>query len=205
LRRHGFVEGQNLIVDGRGYEARVEQLPVVATGLAQAEIEAILCFGPAATRAARDATHHIPIIAIVDDMVAAGFVPSLGRPGGNITGISILAPELDGKRQDILIDLTPNARRIAALADSNSTASRKLQVLRDAAQARGVELMIHMADVPERIVPAIDEAKRMGAMALNVLASPMLNARRGDIVERAARLRLPARITSSQGQLEDVA
>src|SRR5262245_36376004 len=192
LRRHGFVEGKNLIVDGRGYEARVEQFPVVATELAKADVEAILCVGPAATRAARDATHRIPIIAIVDDMVAAGFVPSLARPGGNITGISILAPELDGKRQDILIELTPNARRIAALADPNSTASPKLQTLRDAAQARGVELLIQMAEVPERIVPAIDEAKRMGAMALNVLASPMLAGRREDIIARTATLRLPA-------------
>jgi putative tryptophan/tyrosine transport system substrate-binding protein len=192
LRRHGFVEGKNLIVDGRGYEARAEQLPTLATGLAKAEVEAILCAGPAATRAGRDATRHIPIIAIVDDMVAAGFVPSLARPGGNITGISILAPELDGKRLDILIELAPNARRIAALADPNSTASPRLQALRDAAQARGVELLIQMVNVPERIVPAIDEAKRMGAMALNVLASPILHLWRGDIIERAATLRLPA-------------
>jgi putative tryptophan/tyrosine transport system substrate-binding protein len=192
LRSHGFVEGKNLIVDGRGYEARVEQLPDLATGLAKAEVEAILCVGPAATRAGRDATRHIPIIAIVDDMVTAGFVPSLARPGGNITGVSILAPELDGKRLDILIELAPNARRIAALADPNSTASPKLQALRDAAQARGVELLIHMVDVPERIVPAIDEAKRMGAMALNLLASPILHLWRGDIIERAAALHLPA-------------
>jgi putative tryptophan/tyrosine transport system substrate-binding protein len=192
LRRHGFVEGQNLIVDGRGYVARAEQFPALAVGLAKAEVEAILSAGPAATRAARNATHHIPIIAIVDDMVAAGFVPSLARPGGNITGVSILAPELDGKRLDILIELAPNSRRIAALTDPNSTASPRLQALRDAAQARGVELVIHIADVPERIVPAIDEAKRMGAMALNVLASPMLHARRGDIIECAAALRLPA-------------
>ena len=192
LRRHGFVEGKNLIVDGRGYEARVEQLPTLATGLAKAEVEAILCAGPAATRAGRDATRHIPIIAIVDDMVAAGFVPSLARPGGNITGVSILAPELDGKRLDFLIELAPNARRIAALADPNSTATPKLHALRDAAQARGVELSIHMVNVPERIVPAIDEAKRMGATALNVLASPLLNSQRVDIIERAAALRLPA-------------
>ena len=192
LRRHGFVEGQNLLVDGRGYEARVDQFPALAAGLAKAEVEAILCSGPAATRAGRDATRHIPIIAIVDDMIAAGFVPSLARPGGNITGISILAPELDSKRLDILIELAPNSRRIAALADPNSTASPRLQRLQDAAQARGVELSIHMVDVPERIVPAIDEAKRNGAMALNVLASPMLHLRRGDIIERAATLRLPA-------------
>lgn len=192
LRRHGFIEEQNLIVDGRSYDVRVEQFPVVATGLTKAEVAAILCTGPAATRAARDATHHIPIIAMVDDMVAAGFVPSLARPGGNITGVSILAPELDGKRQDILIELAPTTRRIAALADPNSTASPKLQSLREAAQARGVELSIHMADGPERIVPAIDEAKHKGAMALNVLASPMLSARRGDIIERTATLRLPA-------------
>src|SRR5262245_10751595 len=128
----------------------------------------------------------------LDDMVAAGFVPSLARPGSNITGVSILAPELDGKRLDILIELAPNARRIALLADPNSTASSKLQALRDSAQARGVELLIHMVDVPERIVPAIDEAKRMGATALNVLASPMLHVWRGDIIERAAAVRLPA-------------
>ena len=192
LHHHGFVQGQNLIVDGRGYEARTEQFPVLATELANAEVEAILCAGPAATRAARDVTHHIPIIAIVDDMVAAGFVPSLARPGSNITGVSILAPELDGKRLDILIELAPNARRIALLADPNSTASSRLQALRDSAQARGVELLIHMVDVPERIVPAIDEAKRMGATALNVLASPMLHVWRGDIIERAAAVRLPA-------------
>ena len=89
-------------------------------------------------------------MAIVDDMVAAGFVPSPASPGGNITGVSILAPELDGKRQDILIELAPNGRRIAALADLNSTASPKLQALRDAAEARGVELLIHTVDVPER-------------------------------------------------------
>ena len=121
-------------------------------------------------------------------MVAAGVVPSLARPGGNITGVSILAPE----RLDILIELAPNARRIAALADPNSTASPRLQALRDAAQARGGELLIHMVDVPERIVPAIDEAKRMGAMALNVLASPILHLWRGDIIKRAAALHLPA-------------
>ena len=192
LRRHGFVEEQNLIVDGRSYDVREEQFPVVAIGLTKAEVAAILCTGPAATRAARDATPHIAIIAMVDDMVYAGFVPSLARPGGNITGISILAPELDGKRQAILIELAPNARRIAALADPNSTATPKLQALREAAQARGVELLIHMVDGPERIVPAIDEAKHKGAMALNVLASPMLSARRGEIIERTAALRLPA-------------
>src|SRR5262245_56887475 len=177
LRRHGFVEGQNLLVDGRGYEARVDQFPALAAGRAKAEVEAIMCSGPAATRAGRDATRHIPIIEIVDDMIAAGFVASLARPGGNITGISILAPELDSKRLDILIELAPNSRRIAALAEPNSTASPRLQRLQDAAQARGVELSIHMVDVPEQIVPAIDEAKRNGAMALNVLASPMLHTR----------------------------
>src|SRR5215510_4685075 len=133
LRRHGFVEAQNLIVDG-SYDVRVERLPALATEVAKVEVDAILCGGPTATRAARDATHHIPIIAIVDDMVAAGFVPSLARPGSNITGVSILAPELDGKRLDILIELAPNARRIALLADPNSTASSRLQALRDSAQ-----------------------------------------------------------------------
>ena len=125
-------------------------------------------------------------------MVAAGFVPSARPPGRQYHRGQHIRARLDGKRLDFLIELAPNARRIAALADPNSTATPKLQALRDAAQARGVELSIHMVDVPARIVPAIDEAKRAGAMALNVLASLLLYARRGDIIVRAAALRLPA-------------
>jgi putative ABC transport system substrate-binding protein len=191
LRQLGFIEGRNLIVDGRGYAARTEQFAALAVDLVNDKVDAIVCGGPAATRAAQQATQTIPILAILDDIVGAGIVVSLARPGGNTTGISFLATELDGKRQEILMELVPSARRMAALVDANATAVQRMEALRDATRARGVELGAYVVDRPERIVTAIDEAQRSGAAALNVLASPMLNARRTDIFDRATALRLP--------------
>lgn len=191
LRQLGFIEGRNLIVDGRGYAARTEQFAALAVDLVNDKVDAIVCGGPAATRAAQQATQTIPILAILDDIVGAGIVVSLARPGGNTTGISFLATELDGKRQEILMELVPSARRMAALVDANATAVQRMEALRDATRARGVELGAYVVDRPERIVTAIDEAQRSGAAALNVLASPMLNARRTDIFDRTTALRLP--------------
>ena len=125
-------------------------------------------------------------------MVGQGLVASLAHPGGNTTGISILATELDGKRQDILMEMVPAARHMALLADANTAAPQNVRVLREAASARGVELAVRLVDRPERIVPEIEEAHRAGADALNVLASPILYARRLDIFERTVALRLPA-------------
>jgi putative tryptophan/tyrosine transport system substrate-binding protein len=192
LRRLGFVEGQNLIVDGRGYAVRTEQFPAVAAELVKASVDAILCGGAAAARAAQEITRTIPILTLTDDMVGQGLVASLARPGGNTTGISILATELDGKRQEILMEMVPAARRMAVLADANTAATENMRALQDATHARGVELTIHVVERPERIVAAIEEAKRQGAEALNVLASPVLVARRFDIFERTTALRLPA-------------
>jgi putative ABC transport system substrate-binding protein len=125
-------------------------------------------------------------------MVGSGLVGSMAHPEGNTTGISILATELDGKRQELLIDLIPGAHHIAALADSNTTAPRQLQALQDTARARGVELSIHQIARLEEISGAIDAAKAAGALGLNVLASPLLFAQRRLIMERTAALRLPA-------------
>jgi putative ABC transport system substrate-binding protein len=192
LRQLGFIEGRNLIVDSRGYAARTEQFAALAVDLVNDKVDAIVCGGPAATRAAQQATQTVPILAVLDDIVGAGVVISLARPGGNTTGISFLATELDGKRQEILLELVPGASRMAALVDANATAVQRVEALRDATRARGVELAAYVVDRPERIITAIDEAGRSGATALNVLASPMLNARRTDIFDRTTALRLPA-------------
>jgi putative ABC transport system substrate-binding protein len=198
LRRLGFVEGQNLIVEARGYALRTEQFPAIASELAHAEVDAILAGGTAAARAAQAATRTIPILTLNDDMVGQGLVASLARPGGNITGISILATELDGKRQEILMEMVPAARRMAVLADAHTVSSSNMRSLQEAASARGVELVIRTVERPERIVPEIEEARRAGAEALNVLASPILHARRLDIFERTAALRLPAMYQSPE-------
>jgi putative ABC transport system substrate-binding protein len=125
-------------------------------------------------------------------MVGSGLVASMARPGGNTTGVSLLSTELDGKRQDILIEIVPGARHIAALANSNTTTPPQLQALLDAVRARGIELSTYRIAEPEEIIAAIDAAKEAGAAALNVLASPLLAGQHQLIIERAAALRLPA-------------
>ena len=117
----------------------------------------------------------------------------LCRSNGNTTGISILATELDGKRQDILIEAVPGLRRMAALADSSTLTQAKARALQDAARARNVDLSIYpITKGGEEIAMAIDKAQAWGAKALNVLASPMLYANGGLIMERVAALRFPA-------------
>ena len=192
LRRLGFIEGQNLTLDWRGYELRTEQFQDTAVELVKAKVDVIFCAGDVAVRAAQQATATIPILAVTDDMVGSGLVRSLAQPGGNTTGVSILATELDGKRQEILIEAVPGLRRMAALVDANTTAPRHLQALQEAARARGVELSIHWVAKSEEVVPAIDAAKTSEAAALNVLSSPLLVANRRVIIEHAAALRLPA-------------
>src|SRR5262245_64881399 len=138
-------------------------------------------------------TKSIPLVALTEDMVAAGFAASLAKPGRNITGISLMSPDLDGKRQDILIEAVPNARRIAVLADSNVATLEHLRALETSAQSsHGKELLIVRAANASEIEPAIHDASTQGATALNVLSSPMLHSNRRTIIKRAAELRLPA-------------
>jgi putative ABC transport system substrate-binding protein len=191
LRRLGFIEGQNLTVDWRGHGLRVEQFEEHAVELVKGHVDVIVAGGDAAVRAAQRATVKIPILATTDDMVGKGFVRSLARPGGNTTGVTILASELDGKRQEILMEAVPRARRIAALADTNTTTPSRLRALEDAARARGVELSIHQVARKEEIVAAIDAAKASDTGALNVLASALLFNNRTIIFDRVATLRLP--------------
>ena len=192
LRRNGFVEGQNLVNDAHGYGMRDEQFAEHAAELVKAQVDVIIAAGDVAVRAAQQATKTIPILANGSDLVRAGFVASLAKPGGNTTGFSVLSGDLDGKRQDILIEAVPGVRRIAALADVNFTPPQRLQVLQDEARTRGVELSINGVAMPEEIAGAIDTAKSSGAEALNVLSSPSLFYNRQIIFERAATLRLPA-------------
>jgi ABC-type uncharacterized transport system substrate-binding protein len=192
LRRLGFIDGQNLTVDWRGYGLPIEQFPDLAVELIKAKADVIFCAGDAAIRAAQRATETTPILAVTDDMVGSGLVRSLARPDGNTTGVTILATELDGKRQEILMEAVPGLRRLVALADINATTPQHVQALQDAARARGAELSIHRVTNSEEIVPAIDATKTSDAAALNVLSSPLLFANRRVIIERTRELRLPA-------------
>jgi putative ABC transport system substrate-binding protein len=192
LRQLGFIEGQNLVVDRRGFDARYDQLSTIAAEIMKATPEALLCGGDAAIRAAQTATSNIPIVAITDDMVGAGLVRSLAHPGGNTTGVSILAGDLDGKRQEVLLEFVPGVRHLAALSDAQNNTPAQLQTLLDAARARGVELSVHRVERKEDIGLVIGAAKAGGAEALNVLASPLLHGNRHAIFTQTTELHLPA-------------
>jgi putative ABC transport system substrate-binding protein len=121
LRAHGFVEGRNLSMIPGGFGVAIERIGEVAETMVKAAPDAIVAGPELPLRALQTLTRTIPLIGMTEDMVAEGFAASLARPGGNITGISLLSPELDGKRQDILIEAVPGVRRMAALADANVT------------------------------------------------------------------------------------
>ena len=192
LRKFGFIEGKNLTIDWRSYGPHTD-LVSEFEALAKTQPDVIYAGGPPSIRAAQSATTTIPILAAADDMVGMELVNSMARPNSNTTGISILATELNGKRQEILIELVPGVRRLAILADSNNTAVAQLNALQAAARARTVEISIHRIIASgEEIAAAIDMAQASGAKALNVLASPLLFANRRLIMDRVAALRLPA-------------
>jgi putative ABC transport system substrate-binding protein len=192
LARAGFVEGRNLTADPQESGFTRERLGEVAKALAANAPDAIVCGGEPLVRAALQATKTIPIVAIADDLVRNGLVASLARPGGNLTGVSILATELDGKRQQLLTDLVPGIRRMAALADPSTTGPDRLAALQKAADAGGIELAVYQVANPGEIAPAIEGARAKGAQALNVLASTLFHANRGELIERVAAAKLPA-------------
>jgi putative ABC transport system substrate-binding protein len=142
LRPYGFVEGQNLLTDPNGYGLRTEQFAAHASEIVKQRVDLIMCAGDAAIRAAQQATKIIPILGSTDDMLGAGLVHSMAKPEGNTTGNSILSAELNGKRQEILSELLPAARNMAALADAYTYPAERLQTLQELTRRRGVELSV---------------------------------------------------------------
>ena len=192
LRINGFVEGQNVAIIAEGFGARKERLAELATAIVNSRPDAIVGGPEQELRALQAATRTIPLLGMSEDMVAAGLVASLSRPSGNITGLSILSPELDGKRLDILAEAVPSARRIAAFADSNVTSPQHLQRLQDAARERNIELMVFGVGKRDDVLRTIDEAKRAGAEAINFLASPLFAVNADAFLGHLAVHRLPS-------------
>ena len=192
LKGLGFVEGHTLQIVSGGFGLREDQYTEVAASVVKSAPDVIFCVDDRALRAIQEAIHTVPIVSMSADMAAADFVRSLARPGGNTTGVSVLAPELNGKRQEILMEAVPGARRIAILADPLITEPAHLQALQNAARARGVEVAVFTAGAPEQIAPTMDKAKEWGATALNVLSAPLFSINRRLVIERAAALGLPA-------------
>jgi putative ABC transport system substrate-binding protein len=192
LKVLGFVEGQNLKIVVGGFGLREDQFADVAATLAKAAPDIVFSVGDVAIRAAQQSANTVPLVALSGDLVAAGFVRSLARSGGNFTGVSTFGTELDSKRLEILMEVVPDERRIAILADPKLMQPAELQTLQNGARVRGVELVIFTAGEPEQIAPAMDKAKASGSGALNVLSAPLFSFNRLIVIERAAALGLPA-------------
>ncbi len=194
LRELGYVEEKNIVIESRYSKGKLDRLPALAADLVRLKVDVILSGGPAATRPAKEATSTIPIVmAFDDDPVGSGFVASLARPGGNITGLSSLAPEIGGKQLELLKEIVPRLSRVAVIG--NSTRPGNAQVLREtelAARALGVQLQYLDVRGPKNIETAFRAAGKGRADAVLLLASPVLLPQRRQIVDLAVKSRLPA-------------
>src|SRR5436190_4804217 len=168
----GQVDGRNVRIEFRLAAGHAERFPEFAQELVRMKASVIVASGDAAVRAAQQATKTIPIIAVVDDIVAAGLIDSLARPGGNTTGVSILATELDAKRLDILKRVVGAGRRVAVLSDPSSAQARP-QLLIDTAQVLGIELITEEVHSPEQFPSAFASFRSKGAEALIMRSSPL--------------------------------
>jgi putative tryptophan/tyrosine transport system substrate-binding protein len=190
MKAIGWEEGRNVRFLFVWTEGLSERAPALAGELVAQNVDLIVTFGDPATRAAQRATAVIPIVAMTDDMVGSGLAASLARPGGNTTGVSILASELDVKRLEVLHEFVPQARRIAVLADATTISTRAQ--LASAARDLDVELVWFEARSPEELSRAVDALTAAKVEAVNVLASPLLNLWRLQIIDRMRDARLPA-------------
>jgi putative ABC transport system substrate-binding protein len=199
LRELGYVEGKNIVIEYRYAEGKLDRLPALAAELVRLKVEVIVTAGGASTRPAKEATTAIPIVMAQDtDPVGNGFVASLARPGGNITGLSTLTPEISGKQLELLKEIVPKLSRVAVLGNSNNPGTA--QALREMELAAGtlaVQLQFLEVRGPKDIETAFQAASKGHAGAVLVLTSPVATSQRAQIAELAAKSRLPAISTQS--------
>jgi putative tryptophan/tyrosine transport system substrate-binding protein len=188
----GQIDGRNIRLQYRLAEGHAERFPELAQALVADNAKVIVALGDPAIRAAQQATHSIPIVAMADDLVASGLISSLARPGGNTTGISILATELDAKKLEILKQMLPAARRFGLLSDPANTVPARLRAIADRARGLGVELQTVEVHRPAEIVPAFASFRAGGAEAIDILASPLLFGLREELGRLSLSYRLPA-------------
>jgi len=195
LSETGYVEGQNVAIEYRWAEGRYDGPPALAADLVGRKVDVIVTRGgtPSAL-AAKRATSTIPIIFTSgDDPVATGLVASLARPGGNLTGVSMLIDELTPKRLELLSELVPQAKVIALLVNPNNPATENvMRDVKEAARVKGLQLPILKANSESEIDAAFASLVQLHAGALVVAADPFLSSRREQIVALAARHAVPS-------------
>jgi len=194
LKESSYVEGQNVAVEYRFAEGQFDRFPALAAELVRRQVAVLFVASNAGALAAKQATRAIPIVFTAgDDPVASGLVPSLNRPGGNLTGVYQFANGLEAKRLGLLHEMVPKATTIAVLVNPNySGFENQLREVQEAAASLGVQLVIVRANVESDFDAAFSTLVQQRATALLVCASPFFNIRRQQLVVLAARHALPA-------------
>ena len=194
LRELGYVQGKNIVIEWRSAEGKSDRLPGLAAELVRLKVDLVVSGGVATTRAAKQATVTIPIVmASDDDTVGSGFAASLARPGGNITGLSTLSPEISGKQLELLKEIVSKLSRVAIGGDvTRPGIPQALREINVAADALGVQVQYLELREPKDIETAFRAASKEHADAVLVLGSPVLLSQRRQIADVAAKSRLPA-------------
>ena len=193
LRELGYVEGKTIVIEWRSAEGQLDRLPSLAAELVRLNVDVIVTAGPAATRPVKAATVTIPIVITNDtDPVANGFVASLARPGGNITGLSTLSPEIYGKQLELLKEMVPRLSRVAILgASAEPSHAQALRETEGAARTLRVQLQYLDVGGPNDIETAFRAARTGRADAVLTLPSVVLSTHRKQVVDLARKSRLP--------------
>jgi len=199
LRELDYVEGQTIILEIRASSGRPEGLPALAADLVRQKVDVLLAIGPAALRAASDATRAIPIVAydLESDPMQSGFVRSLARPGGNITGLFLDHPGLTGKWFELVRETTPHIRRVALLWDS-TTGDQQLAAAKAAARGLGLDLRILEARNSDQLENVLRSGAKGNPDALVQMSSPLFELKAKQIADFTLKNRLPAIAISSR-------
>jgi ABC-type uncharacterized transport system, periplasmic component len=191
LGRLGYLENQNIAIELRYAKRGLQELPELAADLVRIKPDVIVSFGDLAPKIVQQATNTIPIVAIGDDILGAGLIAGLSRPGGNTTGLTILSPELSAKRLELLQEVVPGLSRVAILWDPTTGASQ-ITLLENSARAFKLKLQVIEVRSRDDIAGAFQAAQEQKAEALNVGSSPFLASLYREIIDLAATHRLPS-------------
>jgi ABC-type uncharacterized transport system substrate-binding protein len=194
LRDLGYLEGKNIVIEYRNAEGKLDRLSALAAELVRLPVDVIVTAGPASNRAAKQATVTIPIVmGFDDDPVGSGYAASLARPGGNVTGLSTLAPEISGKQLELLREIVPKLSRLAVLGNASQPGNpQALKEINLAADGFRVQIQYLEAPGPKDIEIAFRAASKERADGVLVLASPIFLSQRRQIADLAVKGRLPA-------------
>jgi putative ABC transport system substrate-binding protein len=194
LRELDYVEGKNIVIEWRGADGIPDRLPALAAELVRLKVDIVVSGGPTVTRPVKEATTTIPIVMTFDnDPVGSGFVASLAHPGGNITGLSTLAPDIGGKQLELLKEILPRLTRVVVLGSSIQAGNaQSLSEIELAARAFRVQHQYLDIKDHKDIEIAFQAAHKAHADAVLVLISPLIFSERREIADLAAMNRLPA-------------